>query len=265
MKFALVNGLTLHYRQDGRSDGIPLVFINSLGCDLRIWDGVVSRLSHPFALIRFDQRGHGLSDAPPTPYSMRQLAEDVNGLLDHLGIERAILVGVSVGGLVALQTALDFPGRVAALVLCDTAARIGTEAYWNDRITALREHGMAFLADTILARWFTPEFIQQNPALYRGFYNLLTRMPLDGYIGTCLALRDTDLRDRLGEVHVPALVPCGTQDVVITPEIARGLADSLPNARLRLIENAAHTPSVEQPEALAAAIIEFLKENVYVE
>jgi pimeloyl-ACP methyl ester carboxylesterase len=170
---------------------------------------------------------------------------------------------VSVGGLVALQTALDFPGRVTALILCDTAAKIGTDAYWNDRITALREHGMAFLADTILVRWFTPDFIQQNPALYRGFYNLLSRMPLNGYIGTCFALRDTDLRDRVGEVHVPALVLCGTEDVVITPEIAHGLADSLPDARLRLIQNAAHTPSVEQPEAIAVAITEFLKENVY--
>ena len=265
MKFVSMNGITLHYREEGPTAEVPLVFIHSLGCDLRIWDDVVSRLSHTFALIRYDQRGHGLSDAPPMPYSMSQLSEDVHGLLDHLGVERAVLVGVSVGGVVALQTALDFPGRVMALVLCDTAAKIGTDTYWNDRITALREHGMPFLADTILARWFAPEFIQQNPALYRGFYNLLTRMPLDGYIGTCMALRDTDLRDRLGEVHVPALVLCGAEDVVITPKIARELADSLPDARFRLIENAAHTPSVEQPEAVTIAITEFLKENVYAE
>jgi len=265
MKFVSVNGLTLHFRQEGTAEGIPLVFINSLGCDLRIWDGVVSRLSHRFPLIRFDKRGHGLSDAPPAPYSMRELSDDVNGLINHLDIERAILVGVSIGGMVALQTALDFPERVSALVLCDTAGKIGTEAYWNDRINTLRQYGMVYLADAILARWFSPKFIDQNPALYRGFYNLLTRMPLEGYIGTCAALRDTDLRNQLGRVSVPTLVLCGAEDMVITPEIARGLADSLPNAQFSVIEEAAHTPSVEQPEAVADVIIEFLKENAYAE
>ncbi len=88
-------------------------------------------------------------------------------------------------------------------------------------------------------------------------------MPLEGYIGTCAALRDTDLRDRVGEIHVPTLVLCGAQDVVITPDMAREFADSLPNARFRVVEGAAHIPSVEQPEFLAAAIAEFLKEIAY--
>lgn len=261
MKFLTVNGITLHYRQDGLPDGVPLVFINSLGCDLRNWDGVVSRLNH--RLIRFDKRGHGLSDAPPAPYSMHDLAADVDSLLDQLNIESAILIGLSVGGMIALQTVLDFPNRVRALVLCDTAAKIGTEDSWNDRIHALRQHGMDYLADAILARWFAPQFIEQNPAVYRGFYNLLTRMPLEGYIGTCAALRDTDLRDRVGEIHVPTLVLCGAQDVVITPDMAREFSDSLPNARFRVIEEAAHIPSVEQPEVLATAITEFLREIAY--
>jgi 3-oxoadipate enol-lactonase len=260
MRFVSVNDISLHVQQEGSSESVPLVFINSLGCDLRIWDDAASRLRHDFLLVRFDKRGHGLSDAPSAPYSMPQLAEDVGGLLDQLEIERAILIGVSVGGMVALQTALDFPERIRALVLCDTAAKIGTKAYWDDRINTLHQHGMPFLADAILARWFTPEFIEHNPALYRGFYNLLTRMPLEGYIGTCAALRDADLRDRVGEIRVPALVLCGVEDVVITPETARGLADSLPDAKLRLIEGAAHLPSVEQPETVADAISEFLKE-----
>src|SRR5690606_36888936 len=110
MKLLTVNGTTRHHRQDGQPDGVPLVFINSLGCDLRNWDDVVSRLKH--RLIRFDNRGHGLSDAPPAPYSMHDLAADVDSLLDQLNIEIAILIGLSVGGMIALQTALDFPKRI---------------------------------------------------------------------------------------------------------------------------------------------------------
>jgi 3-oxoadipate enol-lactonase / 4-carboxymuconolactone decarboxylase len=258
MNFVTLNGITLHYGREGASSGVPLVFIHSLGCDLHIWDGVVPSLSDDYPIVRFDLRGHGLSDAPPAPYAMRDLASDVVGLLDHLHIEQAILVGVSMGGMVALQTALDFPKRVQALILCDMAARIGTGDYWDDRINTLREHGIAYLADTILSRWFAPEFIENNPAIYRGFYNLLTRTPLEGYIGTCAALRDTDLNDRLVEISVPALVVCGAGDVSVPPHTARAFADSLPNSHFQLIENAAHLPSVEQPEAVAHAIIQFL-------
>jgi 3-oxoadipate enol-lactonase len=213
MKFFSVNSVTLHYQQEGLAEGIPLVFINPLGSDLRIWNDVVSHLKHHFSLIRFDKRGHGLSDAPPDPYTMRELSGDVNGLLDHLGIERAVLVGMSVGGLIALQYALDFSGRIMALVLCSTAAKIGSATYWDDRINTLRQFGMEYLADTILARWFAPKFIQQNPGPFRGFYNMLTRMPLDGYIGMCAALRDTDLQNKLGEINIPTLVLRGTEDV----------------------------------------------------
>lgn len=263
IKFADVNGIALHYQNEGRIEGIPLVFINALGTDLRIWDGVVPHLVEQHQVVRFDKRGHGLSDSPPGPYSIHDLACDVNGLLNHLNLTDIILVGTSVGGITALQTALDYPRRVRALVLSDTAARIGSAEYWDTRIRTLREKGMASLAESILERWFAPEFARQNPARYRGFLNMLARTPLDGYIGTCAALRDADLRERLSEIHVPALVLCGALDMATTPELAQGLAERLPDARFQLIEQAAHTPSVEQPEAVAAAVQGFMKELGY--
>jgi 3-oxoadipate enol-lactonase len=260
IKFVTVNGVTHHYRRDGVPDGVPLVFINSLGCDLRIWDGVASRLADRFHLIRYDKRGHGLSDTPAEPYSMRQLSGDLLGLLDHLAVERAILIGVSVGGMVALQTAVDHPSRVAALVLCDTAAKIGTEDYWNDRIATLREHGLAHIASAVVNLWLTEPYIEQNLAVFQGFYNLLSRMPLEGYIGTCAALRDADLRDRVKDISAPALVICGAADAALTPETARGLADSLLSGRFQLIEEAAHIPSIQQAETVTSAITDFLKD-----
>lgn len=263
MKFAEVNGITLHYQHEGARGGIPLVFINALGTDLRIWDGVVPHLVQQYQVVRFDKRGHGLSDSPPGPYSVHDLACDVNGLLDHLNLSDVVLVGTSVGGITALQMALDYPGRIRALVLGDTAARIGSAEYWDTRINTLREKGMASLAESILGRWFAPEFVAQNPARYRGLYNMLARMPLDGYIGTCAALRDADLRARVNEIHVPVLVLCGALDMATTPELVQGLAECLPDARFQLIEQAAHTPSVEQPEAVAAAVQGFMKELGY--
>lgn len=261
MDFTTIDGVTLHYKHEGVSGGESLVFINSLGTDLRVWDGVTPHLTSQFQIVRFDKRGHGLSDAPPAPYSMSELAGDLVGLLNHLNIQSAILIGQSVGGMIAQQTALDYPERVKALVLCDTAAKIATSDYWDERIANLRQHGMPKLADAILGRWLAPEFVNQNPAVYKGYWNLLTRQPLEGYIGTCAALRDADLRDRLNEIYVPALVLCGQNDMATTPETVSGLAEGLPNARFALIENAAHTPSVEQPEALATAILDFLRQT----
>lgn len=260
MDFVTVNDVTLHYKSTGvsNSDTLVLLFIHSLGCDMRIWDDVLPRLTPYFHVICFDLRGHGLSDAPPVPYSMPELAGDVIGLLDHLNIQNAILVGTSVGGMIALQTALDYPERISALILCDTAAKIATPDYWDERINNLRQHGMAYMADTILARWFAPDFAQRFPAAYTGYHHLLTRMPLEGYIGTCFALRNADLRERLTEIAVPVLVMCGAEDAATTPEMGQTLADNLPDGRFVLIENAGHTPSVEQPKAVADAILHFI-------
>jgi 3-oxoadipate enol-lactonase len=264
MNFARVSGITLHYAREGVADGIPLVFINSLGTDLRIWDRVVPRFTNRYALIRYDKRGHGLSDCPPAPYSIRDHAHDLVGLLDRLEVQKAILVGISVGGMIAQDFAATWPERVKALVLCDTRPKIGTADAWNERIDALRQHGMDHLADAILARWFMPSFIEESPEAYRGYYNMLTRTPLEGYTGTCEAIRDADLTNATGMIKVPSLVMCGAQDISTPPELARELADQLVNSRFEIIQGAAHLSCIEQSAAVAAGIDRFLQDNGYV-
>ncbi len=143
MTVATINDITLHYQTVG-SGSVPLVFINSLGTNLHIWDEVAAHFPYT---VRYDKRGHGLSDAPPVPYTMRDHSDDLRGLLDHLHIERAILAGTSVGGMIALDFAAQFPLRVAAMVLCDTADKIGNADGWNARIETLREKGLEALAD----------------------------------------------------------------------------------------------------------------------
>jgi 3-oxoadipate enol-lactonase len=258
MNFATILGHTIHYKVEGDVDGPPLVFINSLGTDLRMWDDVVSRLDGRFRIIRYDKRGHGLSDCPPGPYKIQDFSADLVGLLDYLEIEKTVVVGISVGGMVAIDFAAEWPERVSSLVLCDTEAKIGTAELWQERADTVRQHGMAFLVDAILSRWFAPAYIEENKAIYFGYSNLLTRMPIEGYGGTCEALRDADLISEAATITAPTLVLCGADDMATKPELVRGLCDLIPNAQYQEIPGAAHLPCVEQPEITAALIAEFV-------
>ena len=273
-----VDHLVLRGRSDGHSGLQPIVFVNSLGSDLTIWDGVVSELGSTYHCLRYDKRGHGLSDAPPDTqaprvrralpsthplrgaYTLEKHTRDLVGVMDEFGVERAAIVGISVGGLIALQAASRHPERVRALVLCDTAARIGTEEGWNERIEAIRQEGLAALAPSIAARWFAPSFPTEEPATFRGHVNMLGRSAAEGYLGTCAMLRDTDLGGSLGSIRCPALVVTGDHDVATPPVMGRALAAVLEHGRFAPIADAGHLPCVEQPEALAGLIRDFLEE-----
>lgn len=258
MDFTIRNGLTTHYLREGNRDGIPLVFINALGTDLRIWDGVVPNLLERYPVIRYDKRGHGLSDCPPAPYSIRDFSNDLLGLLDHLEVLQATLVGISVGGMIALDFAVLCPERVHALVLCDTAPKIGTADLWNDRINTLRAHGMQSMADAILSRWFAPSFKEQSPASYRGYYNMLTRTPVEGYTGTCEAIRDADLTGAVKAIPARALALCGAEDVSTPPDAVRKLVELMPDVKFQEIPGAGHLTCVEQPDVVTTGIERFV-------
>ena len=258
MNFTIGNGLTTHYTLEGSGEGIPLVFINALGTDLRIWDGVVTHLTNRHPILRFDKRGHGLSDCPPAPYSIRDFSSDLFGLLEQLGISQTILVGISVGGMIALDFAASWPERVHSMVLCDTAPVIGTADLWNERINKLRADGMGSMAEAILARWFAPTFKEKSPAAYQGYYNMLTRMPVEGYTGTCEALRDADLTQATRTIEAHTLILCGTEDVSTPPDLVRGFVELMPDAEFQEIPGAGHSSCVEQPDLVAEQIERFL-------
>ncbi|MEK9661133.1 MAG: alpha/beta fold hydrolase, partial [Alphaproteobacteria bacterium] len=152
------DGIRLHYADERQGRALTLVFVNSLGTDFRIWDAVVARLPGHMGAVRHDKRGHGLSDAPPAPYALDDHVGDLAALLDHLRTGPAVIVGVSVGGMIAQALALSRPDLVEALVLCDTGACIGTEQMWNDRIDAVSANGLESIADAILLRWFSEDF-----------------------------------------------------------------------------------------------------------
>lgn len=261
--FATIGGITFHYAFDDLPPRPSLVFINSLGTDFRIWDAVTPHFANQFSILRYDKRGHGLSDSPPGPYSIHNHSDDLAGLLAYLKLESVILIGISVGGLIALDYTLRYPQTVRALVLADTGAKIGTSAGWSERIETVRAKGMEGMAEIIVSRWFISSFKQERSAEYRGYRNMVSRMPAEGYMATVATLRDTDLRMEASRIEAKTLVLCGTQDLPTPPELARELAGSIPNAHLEMIEQAAHLPCIEQPDMMAARIQHFFTEIGY--
>ncbi|GHF28523.1 3-oxoadipate enol-lactonase [Deinococcus metalli] len=255
--FTEVRGVSLHVRYRPRPGARTVLFLNALGSDGRIWDGVAAELGGTCGTIQYDQRGQGLSDAPPGEYTLRDHTADLIGLLDALGVERAVLAGVSVGGLIAQDVAAAHPERVAGLVLCGTGARIGTPDAWQQRIEAVRAGRLADLAPGIVGRWFTPAFFVGRPAEARGYVNMLARTSPQGYVGTCAALRDADLREQTAALSVPAVVLCGEADESTPPDLNRDLATRL-GTDLHVIPDAAHLTGVERPRVVIDHIRAFL-------
>jgi 3-oxoadipate enol-lactonase len=260
MPFLTTGDFVQHYRVDGAAGKPALLFANSLGSDLRIWDDLAERLAGGFRSIRYDLRGHGLSEAPVPPYSAADLAGDAAAILERLNIRQAIVCGVSVGGLVAQAVALHHPDRVRALVLCDTGAKIATAEAWQQRIDKVRADGVDSLVPMTMERWFSAGFRARNPADVRGYSLMLRQSSAAGYMGVCAALRDTDFRSAAARIKQPTLVICGAQDIATPPDMARELASLIPGAQFSLIENAGHLPCVEQPAAMADRMMEFFQE-----
>lgn len=262
LTFANVNGIAVHYRLDGPENGPTIVFSNSLGTDFRTWDAVVARLAGDYRILRYDTRGHGLSDCPKGAYSIERLADDLAGVMDVAGVDSAVICGLSVGGVTAQQLHKAHAAKVRALILCDTAAKIGDAAMWQERIdTAMGEGGIASMASAVLQRWFSPDFPVAHPTALDGWRNMLVRTPARGYAGVCHALKDGDLRDHCGAIDVPALVVCGADDGATTPAMVKDLADAIPDARYLEIADAGHLPCIEQPDVLADAIDAFMKDH----
>lgn len=260
MNFVRVHDVLLHYRLSGPAEAPALVLVNSLGTDARIWDGVIAALAGQYRILSYDKRGHGLSDSPPGDYSLDDHLRDLEALLDHAGIRRLALAGVSIGGLIAMGFALRAPERLAALVLCDTAPKVGDAALWNGRATTVLEQGMAAIADPIMERWFSPGFRRDRPEALAGWRNLLLRTDPRGYAATCATLRDTDLTAGIGAISCPALVVAGAEDGATPVELVRATAGAIPDARFEILPGVGHIPSIEEPERLAALMRQFFKE-----
>jgi 3-oxoadipate enol-lactonase len=256
--FVNIGGITLHHRHlTAIGKARPIVFINSLGTDFRIWDEVSSELSGDMPVLVYDKRGHGLSDIGDIRL-IDDHVDDLSALIDHFGLTNVLLCGLSVGGLIAQGFYARRPEIVEGLILCDTAHKIGTADSWNTRIATVESKGIQAVADAVLKMWFTPAFHSARVAELDGYWNMLTRQAVAGYVGTCAAIRDADFTDVASRIAVPTLCLVGDQDGSTPPDLVRRTADLIPGARFEIIRDAGHIPCVEQPEALTALIRDFV-------
>ena len=241
--------------------GPTLVFVNALGTDHRIWDGVVETLPRSLGVLRYDQRGHGLSELGERPYDVDGLSRDLGALLDQLQLERVVVCGLSLGGLVAQRFAIARDPRLVGLCLCGTAARIADREFWQGRMRLLAEGGLDAVASAVLPRWFGEPFTKRDPLAVRGYETLLRRLPVDGYHASLEALAGADLRQQVQNINVPTLVVAGELDLATPPDRVRELALQIPGARFELLRDASHLMCVEEPRALAGLLASFLGET----
>ncbi len=254
MSFIKANGGVIHYRDEGPREARAIVFINALGCDFRIWDEVAAILARDFRVIRYDKRGHGLTEAGPDRYDMADYARDLAGLVDALGIKRATIVGLSVGGLIAQELYRQRTDLFSGLVLSDTAAKIGDDASWDARIAAIEAGGVEAIADGVLERWFTADFRARRADDLIGWRTMLVRSPKQGYLAACGALKRADLRPYAGAIAVPTLCLVGDEDGSTPAAIVRETAAMISGAGFEIIRGAGHIPGIEKPETTAALV-----------
>lgn len=258
MPFLRAGDINVHYHLAGPV-GAPVVMLsNSLGTSLAIWDPQIEALAQHFRVLRYDMRGHGLTDCPAGTYTIDQLSGDVVALIAALKLDSVHFCGLSIGGLIGQRLAAAAPQRVKSLILCDTAPRIGPPQMWDDRIAAIRKGGMAVIAEGTMQRWFTPRFHTEHPAELAGIRNMLVRTTAEGYIGCSLAIRDAELGPDDRKITCPTLVVVGEADPATPPSAAREIAAAIKGARLELIANAAHIVTIEQPAALNRLLAGFL-------
>ena len=261
MAFARIKGRLVHWSDYGPRGAPCVVMVNSLGTDLRIWDEVASALSSGWRVIAYDKRGHGLSATDAGPYSISDLADDLLALDDHLDIERFALVGLSIGGMIGQVLGARSPERLSALVLADTAPKVGTPDSWTERIQAIERGGLEAIAGPVMERWFTPGFRAAEADKVSGWRNAFVLQSADGYIATCKALRAADLTTHVAGISVPTLVVVGDSDLATPPELVEAMALKIPRARFEIIDECGHIPPIEQPERLSKLVSGHLKEH----
>ncbi len=255
------NGSRMNYELS-RNKGAPVVVLShSLSSSLLMWDPQMDALNPYFQVLRYDIRGHGNSDAPPGPYTLELLAEDVIKLLEALGIDRVHFVGLSLGGMIGQCLALNYSHRLRSLVLCDTAAIIPADAQpiWEERFDRARKKGMGALLEETMERWFTPAFLRQNPPMVGLIRKQILATPLAGYLGCAEAIRKLNDLNRLSEIKLPTLIMVGEEDPGTPVSASQAIHERIPDSKLVILPSARHLSNVEQAEAFNAALLAFLK------
>jgi 3-oxoadipate enol-lactonase len=258
MPLIYLDDIRLNAEVAGPPDGPALVLIHALGTHLRLWDDLIPLMPPGLRTLRFDLRGHGASDVPPPPYAMGTLVRDAERVMQHVGMTDAVVLGLSIGGMVAQGLAVKRLDLVRALVLSNTAARIGSPEMWNDRIRQVRTSGLDDYADGAMARMLGRNW--RDAAGMPRLRAMLTGTHPDGWTGCASAIAGSDFYTTTASLRLPCLAIAGAHDGTTPPDLVRETADLIPGSRFGLIRGAGHLPLVEKPAAYAALLGAFLQE-----
>jgi 3-oxoadipate enol-lactonase len=253
--------LTLHYTVDGPVDAPVLILGPSLGTTTRLWEPQLPALTSRLRVVRYDHRGHGASPVPDGPYTIAELGGDVLGVLDDLGVERAHVGGLSLGGMVSMWVAAHAPSRVDRLVLMCTSAKLGPPENWSNRAATVRASGIEAVADAVVGRWLPKAYAARHPEVLAELRASLVSTPAEGYASCCDAIRVMDLQPDLPSVAAPTLVIAGLVDEATPPAHAQRIAALIPDSRLSLVAGAAHLANVSRPDVISDQLLTFLTED----
>ena len=257
-----VNGIDTRYVLDNEGGGPWLTFIHQLGGDLSIWDQLAGYFRDDYTVLRYDVRGHGQTAVSKVPFNVADLSQDLGALLDALGVETTHVVGMSMGGMIAQQFALDDPDRIETLTLADTSAGTpNAHEIWEQRAAAARSGGVASLVQATLERWLTAGFRSAHPEAVEQISEVLHNTSPDGYADMCIALRDFDVRSRLVQINLPTLTVAGCHDAGTLPAATEAVANAIREARFELLD-AAHLAPIEQSHRFAALLETFMQRRV---
>jgi 3-oxoadipate enol-lactonase len=251
------NGCPLYVRVDGYESAPALMLCNSLGTDLHLWDAQAPEWAKSFRLVRYDRRGHGRSGLGHAPHTMDTLGRDALAIMDALGLDKVHWCGISMGGMVGQWLGAHAPERIETLILSNTSAYYPDKTPWNNRIKVVRDKGLESIADAIMAIWFTAEFRAREPETVVRMRAMLCETPLEGYIASCEAVRDMDLRPLLPKIKAPTLIIAGKHDIPTPLEAANYLHAHIPGATLTVLD-AAHITNVELPAVYTETVRTFL-------
>jgi 3-oxoadipate enol-lactonase len=253
-----VSPVDVPFRLDGPAGAPPLLLSNSLGTTSEMWDPQIPALTGRYRVVRYDTRGHGTAPVPNGPYSLDDLGGDAVALLDRLGIERAHVVGLSLGGMTGMWLGAHAPERVDRLVLMCTSAMLAEEHDWPARANLVREQGPGAIADATIERWFTPGFVERNPDTVARLRATLADTPPEGYAACCDAIGGMDQLADLERIEAPTLVIAGREDPATPPPHAERIADGIPGARLEIVD-AAHLANIERAEEVTRLTLSHLE------
>ena len=261
---ATINDIEMEYLVDGPGSAPTVLLSNSLATTMSMWKDQVSFLARDFRVVRYDMRGHGRTSAPPGPYDFTLLARDVVGLLDHLRIERAGYVGISIGGIIGQYLAVQHPQRLIAAVLCSTTSQISDQVrgVWDQRIAAVEAGGMDSQVGATLERWFTEPYRAAHPEAMTWVGDMIRMTPTVGFIGCGRAIQGLDVAKDLGRVRTPTLVLPAEKDPGMPPALSETIHRAIGGSEFSVIGNASHLSNIEQPAAFNAAVGAFLRKHL---